>query len=93
MTVMGPLEVDLFASRLTRQLPRFYSWRPDSEAEAMDAFMQGLVSMRGVCQPPVVPNTSLSDQGQGTSSTVGHGANNTFIENTAMVSHSPGATY
>ena len=40
LTQMGPLEVDLFASRLTRQLPRFYSWRPDPEAEATDAFLQ-----------------------------------------------------
>ena len=27
----GPLEVDLFASRLTTQLPRFYSLRPDPQ--------------------------------------------------------------
>jgi len=26
----GPVEVDLLASRLSTQLPRFYSWRPDS---------------------------------------------------------------
>ena len=49
----------------------------------------GLVSMQGVCQPPMVPDTLLSDQGQGTSSTVG--ANNTLMENTTVVSHSPGA--
>jgi len=36
---MGPLEVDFFASCLTRQLPRFYSWRPNPEAEATDALM------------------------------------------------------
>ena len=42
----------------------------------------------GICQPPMFPNTSLSDQGQGTSSTVG--ANNTFMENTTVVSHNPG---
>jgi len=29
MTQMGPLEVDLFASRLAKQLPHLYSWRPD----------------------------------------------------------------
>ena len=37
---LGPLEVDLFASRLTHQLPRFFSWRPDPLAEAVDAFQQ-----------------------------------------------------
>ena len=36
----GPLEVDMFASRLTTQLKRFFSWRPDPEAEALDAFNQ-----------------------------------------------------
>ena len=34
----GPLEVDMFASRLTTQLERFFSWRPDPEADALDAF-------------------------------------------------------
>ena len=43
----------------------------------------------GVFQPSMLPNTSTSDQGQGTSSTVG--ANNTFMENTTTVSYSPGA--
>ena len=38
-TLMGPLEMDLFASWLTKQLPRFYSWGPDPEAEATDALM------------------------------------------------------
>ena len=39
-SVMSPLEMDLFASRLTRQLPCFYNWRPYPEAEATDAFTQ-----------------------------------------------------
>ena len=30
----GPLEVDLFASRLTNQCRRYFSWRPDPFAEA-----------------------------------------------------------
>jgi len=37
---MGPLQIDLFASRLKKQLPNFYSWRPDPEAIATDAFNQ-----------------------------------------------------
>ena len=36
----GPLKVDMFASRLTTQLKRFFSWRLDPEAEALDAFNQ-----------------------------------------------------
>ena len=52
LTQMGPLEVDLFASRLTRQLPRFYSWRPDPEAEATDAFLQDWSIIWGFANPP-----------------------------------------
>ena len=51
-SVMGPLDMDLFASRLTRQLPRFYSWRPDPEAEATDAFTQNWAAFRGFANPP-----------------------------------------
>ena len=50
----------------------------------------GLVSMQGLCQSPVMLNTSLPDQGQTTSSTFG--VNNTFMENSALVSHSSGTT-
>ena len=49
---MGPLEVDLFATRLTKQLPRFYSWRPDPEAVATDAFLQDWSQLRGFANPP-----------------------------------------
>lgn len=43
----GPLEVDLFASRLTTQLERFFSWRPDPEAEALDAFNLDWSALQG----------------------------------------------
>ena len=33
----GRLDIDLFASRLNAQLPRFVAWRPDPDAEAVDA--------------------------------------------------------
>ena len=36
--IWGPLEIDLFTSRLTRQLPIFVSWKPDPEALGTDAF-------------------------------------------------------
>ena len=52
MAAMSPLEVDLFASHLTKQLPRFYSWRPDPEAEVTDAFMQNWATRRGFSNPP-----------------------------------------
>ena len=49
---LGPLEVDLFASRLTHQLPRFFSWKPDPLAEAVDAFQQDWGTMKGYANPP-----------------------------------------
>ena len=33
-------KIDLFASRLNKQLATYYAWRPDPEAAATDAFMQ-----------------------------------------------------
>ena len=49
---MGPCEVDLFASHLTKQLPQFYRWRPDPEAEGVDAFNQDWSQVRGFANPP-----------------------------------------
>ena len=46
------LEIDLFATRLSHQLPRFYSWRPDPLAEATDAFLQDWGPLRGYANPP-----------------------------------------
>ena len=34
------MNINLFASHLTFQLPRFFSWRPDPVTEATDAFQQ-----------------------------------------------------
>ena len=49
---LGPLEVDLFASRLSTQLPAFVSWRPDPEAMATDAFTLDWKVMRAYANPP-----------------------------------------
>ena len=50
--IFGPLEVDLFASQLTHQLHRFFSWRPDPLAEATDGFQQDWRRVRGYANPP-----------------------------------------
>jgi len=49
---MGPLHIDLFASRLTKQLLIFYSWRPDPEAQGTDASNQDWSQRRGFANPP-----------------------------------------
>ena len=38
--LLGPLSTDLFASRLSSQLPVYVSWEPDPLAVATDAFTQ-----------------------------------------------------
>ena len=43
---LGPLEIDLFTSRLTKQLPTYVSWRPDSEALETDAFSMNLTDWK-----------------------------------------------
>ena len=62
----GPLEVDLFASRLTNQCRRYFSWRPDPFAEATDAFLQDWRIMRGFANPPwnLVPRVLRKAQSQ-----------------------------
>ncbi len=50
--VLGPIEVDLFASRLTTQCPVYFSWQPDPYAAATDAFLQDWSGRRGYANPP-----------------------------------------
>ena len=45
-------QIDLFASCLTQQLPRYYSWRVDLEAEMTDAFAQYWSHHKGFANPP-----------------------------------------
>ena len=45
--LLGPLSTDLFASRLSSQLPVFVSWKPDPLAVATDAFTQDWNSLPG----------------------------------------------
>jgi hypothetical protein len=48
--VWGPLDIDLFASRLSTELPRFVSWR--SEAESCNACAQDWSRFQGYAFPP-----------------------------------------
>ena len=50
--VLGPIVVDLFASRITKQCPLYYSWLPDPSAAATDAFLQDWSTNRGFANPP-----------------------------------------
>ena len=83
--LMGPLEIDLFASRLTKQLQRFYSWRPDPEAESTDA---GLVQSERLCKPSMVLDSSLAQPDKATDRLSSH--DHTALDHTTMVSNDPG---
>jgi len=48
----GPFTLDLFATRLNAQLPRYVSRFPDPGAESVDAFRQKLTKERAYANPP-----------------------------------------
>ena len=50
--LFGPLEVDLFASRLINQLQKYFSWRLDSYAATTDALLQDWRTVKGFANPP-----------------------------------------
>lgn len=52
MTIRGPCQIDLFANRLNTQLPDFFSWRPDPQGLASDAFQQMWNTGRHYAFPP-----------------------------------------
>ena len=72
MEALGPCQVDLFASRLSAQLPRYMSWRPDPGLIATDPSLlrnpfnepHPLIHQLNLAVWPVVRN---SLQGQGIS--------------------------
>ncbi len=49
-----PPEIDLFATRINKQLPRFVSYRPDPEAEAIDAFTLDWKNIDFYAFPPFI---------------------------------------
>ena len=56
--------MDLFATRLTRQLPTFYSWRPD-RVEGSGCPGPELEPIEGVRTPSLVPDRPNSPEGDG----------------------------
>ena len=48
---LGPLEVDLFASRLTHQLQMYVSWRPGPMAMPTDAFTLDWAELTAYANP------------------------------------------
>ena len=51
-TNFGQPDIDIFASRLNAQLPRFMSWHPDPDAKAVDAFAADWRTLNFYASPP-----------------------------------------
>ena len=52
-TILRPLQVDLFASKLTHQVQGYVCRRPDPEAMATDAFILDWMQFQGYANPPM----------------------------------------
>ena len=50
--ILGPCQMDLFATRLNHQLVNYTSWRPDPFAQATDAFRLSWKGLNGYTFPP-----------------------------------------
>jgi hypothetical protein len=48
----GPFQIDLFASRLNKQIDTFFSWHPEPGALAVNAFHQSWTNIKGWANPP-----------------------------------------
>jgi len=48
----GPHDIDLFASKLNTQLPKFYSWMNEPDSMGTDAFQQTWNRINGYANPP-----------------------------------------
>ena len=51
LDLLGPCQVDLFATRLNHQLPQYVSWRPDPHAVVTDAFEMRWADFQGYAFP------------------------------------------
>ena len=85
----GPLEVDLFASRVTFQLPHFVSWKPDPQAIATDGFLMNWRDFRGYAFPPLIcPRRALLTAGNGAERRP-FSVSSSYVASTALVPSSP----
>jgi hypothetical protein len=77
--LFGKPEIDMFASRVNTQLPRFDSWKPDPGADDIDAFSVCWGDKIFICFPSFQTCTE-SSAGQGQSI-----ADSTAVGNTELV--------
>ena len=85
--LFGLPEIDMFASRLNKQVTRFVSWKPDPEAECVNAFSVNWSSYTLIY---AFPPFSFIGQTEGRQSRVDF--SDTFVGNTELVSGCSGST-
>lgn len=51
-TLWGPFDIDIFASRLNKQWPKYVAWKPDPNSEFIDAFSVNLSKFYFYAFPP-----------------------------------------
>ena len=86
--LFGPVEVNLFASRLTSHTQIYFSWRPDPGVAGTDAFLSGLDFKEGLCKSTMWP--TRQDFVLCSSSVSSNHSDRTCLEVPAMVSPSLG---
>ena len=83
----GPLQVDLFATRFSAQLRRFFSWGCGSQGGGNRHLFSELVHEMGICTLSMVPNCKGTDEGsEGRSNS--HSGRST-VEEPTLVPFSP----
>ena len=91
MSLWDRPEIDMFASRLSKQLDRYVSWRADPDAEFVDAFTMNWENVYFFCFSSFQLNLETDDEAQGRSQQMYPDSSN--LVDTDMVSNSYGTSY
>ena len=58
-------EIDLLASRLSNQLPSYYSWKPDPNSLGTDALQQNWYHKESICIPSICLDSQSTEKSRG----------------------------
>ena len=58
-------EINLFASRLSDQLPSYYSWKPDPNSLGTDALQQNWYHKESICIPSICLDSQSTEKSRG----------------------------
>ena len=86
--ILGPCQMDLFATRLNHQLVNYASWRPDPFAQATDAFRRSWKRTKQICIPSLWSGGEVPTKDQ--TGTEHHYHGSAPVALTGMVSNTDG---